>query len=177
MTLPVRSRSQVSNCVIHDKLLPRSLTYTAVHISTAIIPTVVEANTIMIAASISTLHPVFELIWRKLSGHRSSEDDEQRQNQNANDTQQGVKRGFWSLLMERDIWTESTTFASRPSRNHSQRGPVSTRGNEEMTEVPIRTLEDARDNRGPDQGPRREGRADKALVKLYHAGLESDTGH
>lgn len=48
--------------------------------------------------------------------------------------------------------------------------------NTEATTIPTRTLEDARDNPGPDPGLTREGRADKALVRLYHAGLGSDPG-
>lgn len=78
--------------------------------------------------------------------------------------------------MERDVWTESTTLATHASRSQSQPGPVLTRENDEMAEVPIRTLEDARDNQRTDEGLSREGRADKALVRLYHAGLESGPG-
>lgn len=138
----------------------------------------VEANTIMIAACISTLHPVYELVWRKLTGQTPAEEGDavQRRRHNADNNPQGAKRGFWSLLMERDVWTESTTLTTRPSRCQSRSGPVPTCENEEMAEIPIRTLEDARDHQGPDQGLTCEGRADKALVRLYHAGLGSDTG-
>lgn len=157
-----------------------SLNYVPDQMFKTIIPTVVEANTIMIAASISTLHPVYELIRRKLTGRMANDggDATQRQHHNASDTPQGAKMGFWSVLMGVCLRTDSNTFVSRPNRSHShshsRRVPVSTRANDEMTQVPIRTLEDARDNRGPDGGPRREGRADKTLVRLYHAGLGSE---
>lgn len=132
----------------------------------------------MIAACVSTLHPVYELVWRKLTHQTPVEegDTSRRRNQDANNTPRGVKRGFWSLLIERDVWTESTTLATRPSRSQSQRGPVPTCENNEAATIPTRTLEDARDNQGPDQGLTREGRADKALVRLYHAGLGSHPG-
>lgn len=95
---------------------------------------------------------------------------------NAADTPSGAKRGFWSLLLERDLWTEST-IVTRLSRSRSQRRPVHASEHDETTAIPIRTLEDAQDTQAADEGLTPEARGDKALVKLYHAGLAPYPGH
>ncbi|KAK2603110.1 hypothetical protein N8I77_009590 [Diaporthe amygdali] len=135
------------------------------HVSTAIIPTVVEANTIMIAACISTLHPVYELVSTKFRRQTlvREGDGVQRRQSDVDDNRPGVKRGFWSMLMERDVWTEVTTV-TQPSQNLSQRGPVPTSENEEMITRATRTLEDALDTQRPDQQLMREAGTDTAPV-------------
>lgn len=137
----------------------------------------VEANTIMIAACISTLHPVYELVCQKLRRQPPDEGgvSAQGRHSNAADAQPGTKRGFWSMLLERDSRFEST-IASRLSRSRSQRGPAPTTEHDETTDIPIRTLEDAQDTQVLDAGQAREAGGDKALVKLYHAGLAPDPG-
>lgn len=131
----------------------------------------------MIAACISTLHPVYELVCQKLRCRTSNEDGASpaQRNGNAPDTPSGGKRGFWSMLLERDLWTEST-IVTRLSQSRSQRRAVHTSGHDETTAIPIRTLEDAQDTRGADEGLSREARGDKALTKLYHAGLAPCSG-
>lgn len=147
------------------------------HVSTAIIPTVVEANTIMIAACISTLHPVYELVCQKLRRRVPGEQggSPSRQHGNAVANPPDAKRGFWSLLLEMDSWVEST-IGSRLSRSRSQRGTVHTCEHDGTTEIPTRTLEDAQNTQAPDEEPMREARGHKALVKLYHAGLAPHAG-
>lgn len=79
------------------------------------------------------------------------------------------------MMLEMDSWIDST-IASRLSRSLSQRGPVHTSQHDETTSIPIRTLEDAQDTQVPDEGVMRDARGDKALVKLYHAGLVPNPG-
>lgn len=131
----------------------------------------------MIAACISTLHPVYELVSKKFRRQTlvGEGDGLQRRQSNADDNRSGVKRGFWSMLMERDVWTEVTT-ATQPSQNLSQRGPVPTSENGETIARATRTLEDALDTQRPDQQLMRQAGPDTALVKLYHAGLGSSSG-
>lgn len=147
------------------------------HVSTAIIPTVVEANLIMIAACISTLHPVYELLCRKFRRQVRSEHggSPAGRHGNADAPPPHVKRGFWSLLLELDSWVEST-IGSRLSRSRSQSGTVHTCEHVVTTTIPTRTLEDAQNTQAPDEEPMREARGHKALVKLYHAGLAPHSG-
>ncbi|KAL2274189.1 hypothetical protein FJTKL_03592 [Diaporthe vaccinii] len=147
------------------------------HVSTAIIPTVVEANTIMIAACISTLHPVYELVCQKFRRRTPDEDGVGTAHRHGNqaDTPSSAKRGFWSMLLERELWTEST-IVTRLSQSLSQRRPVHASEHDEMTAIPIRTLEDAQDNQAAHEGLTRETRGDKPLVKLYHSGLAPYSG-
>lgn len=131
----------------------------------------------MIAACISTLHPVYELLCQKIRRRRSDENGvgPARQRGNATNTPPGAKQGFWSLLLERDTWTESTII-SRFSRSLSRSGPAHISEHHETAAIPIRTLEDAQDTQTPDEGVVREARVHKALVKLYHAGLAPYSG-
>lgn len=147
------------------------------HVSTAIIPTVVEANTIMIAACISTLHPVYELLCQKLRRQLPGEHGASPVHQpgSAVAPSHDAKRGFWSLLLEMDSWVEST-IGSRLSRSRSQRGTVHTCEHDGATTIPTRTLEDAQNTQAPDEEPMREARGHQAFVKLYHAGLAPHAG-
>ncbi|KAG6364006.1 hypothetical protein INS49_009109 [Diaporthe citri] len=146
-------------------------------VSTAIIPTVVEANTIMIAACMSTLHPVYELVCQKFRRQTPGEDGvgPAHRHGNADESPSGAKRGFWSMLLERDLWTEST-IVTRLSQSRSQRRTVHASEHDETTAIPIRTLEDAQNTQAADEGLARESRGDKALTKLYHAGLVPYSG-
>lgn len=131
----------------------------------------------MIAACISTLHPVYELVCQKLRRRTPNEDGvgPEHRHGNAADTPSGAKRGFWSLLLQRDLWTEST-IVTRLSRSLSQRRPVRASEHDEMTDIPIRTLEDAQNTQAADEELTREARGDKALLKLYHARLAPYSG-